>query len=113
MPITTFFTAPNAGLYLTGYTIQVTATDGTGTLTATMSTPHAGTVQENTPDGTDPAVAIASDAVLDANPALTFDGYSAAIPIWMNQGDTIRVGVVAAGLVATTYNVFVFAQRVF
>ena len=113
LPITTFFTAPNAGLYMVAMAIQVTATDGTGTLTATMTTPNAGTVQENTPDGTDPAVAIASDAVLSATPADVFDGYSAAIPVWMAQGQTIRAAVVAAGLVATSYNVFVTAQRVF
>ena len=39
------------------------------------------------------------------------DGYMAAIPLWMNAGDTIRVGCAASGLTGTTYNVWASMTR--
>lgn len=109
LPPTVFFTAPTRGLYLVSVALHVVATNNAGTLVATVVTPNAGNVLENTPVLLTPAAAVVKDLL----PSVPVDGYMAAIPLWFNQGQTVSVGAVAAGLTGTTYNVFVTAQRVF
>lgn len=94
---TIFFTAPNPGVYLISAAVRIVTTNAAGTLTATVVTPHAGTIA----------------ATANAAPATPTDGYLTATPVWMNAGDTITAGVVAAGLTGTTYNVLMSAQRIF
>ncbi len=104
---TTFFTAPNAGLYLIAAALHIVTTNGAGTLVATVTLPDGSTVTEAIAVDTDPVVAIMKD--LDA--AAGTDGYMSPVPMYMDAGDVVRVGAVAAGLTGTTYNVFVTAQR--
>jgi len=98
---TTFFTAPNPGLYLIAAAMQIVTTNNAGTLATTIHTPHAGTV------------VAANKLVVDLDPSGPTDGYMAAIPVWMNAGDVVQASTIAAGLTGTTYNLFVSATRLF
>ncbi len=101
---TKFFTAPVAGLYLLSAAIHIVTTDGTGTLVATVTLPDGSTVTEG---------GNASSTMQDADLSAGSDGFMAASPAYMSVGGTVQVGVVAAGLTGTEYNVFVSAQRLF
>jgi len=100
---TTFFTAPVPGLYMIAMALRVVSTDGTGTLAATVTLPHQIALDKTTTGG----------FLIDADLSVPSDGLMAAIPVWLSAGGIVQVGVVAAGLTGTTYNVFVTAQRLF
>ena len=112
MPITTFFTAPISGLYLVAMALQVVQTNGAGSVAATLTTPHAGTIAQGVAPAApgDAQTAIEQDLSTGSGGV---DGYSAAVPLWMNFGDTIRVTTTVSGLTGTTYNVFVSVLRMF
>jgi len=105
---TVFFTAPVAGWYLIAGAVRITATNGAGTLTMTITTPHAGTITMTTPDGLTPAVAIAKNALTSGG---GLDGYFAGIPVYMAATETIRAAVAVSGLTGTTYDVVISAQK--
>lgn len=108
---TAFFTAPVSGLYMVSMALQIVTTNGAGTLAAVLATPHAGNVEQGVAPAApgDAQVAIEQDL----SPAGPTDGFSAAIPVWMNAGDQIKVTTTASGLTGTTYNIFVVALRAF
>jgi hypothetical protein len=110
---TVFFTAPISGLYLVSMALQVTATNNAGSVAATLTTPHAGTVAQSlSPSSSGTAqTAIERDMALGSGTGQ--DGFSAAIPVWMNVGQQISVACTVSGLTGSTYNVFVVAQRAF
>lgn len=100
---TVFFTAPNSGMYLLSAVLQVTNTDGAGTLAMTMTTPETGPI----------TVSSTAKVVQNPNLATPVDGFIAPVPVWLNQGQTASMAVAAGSLGLTTYNVFLSAQRVF
>jgi hypothetical protein len=109
----TVFIAPVSGLYLVGFCLNITQTNKAGTIAATLTTPHAGTItQAVSPDpaAADPITAIELDPALGG--ATPVDGFGAMIPVWMNFGDVIQVAAAVAGLTGTTYNVFTVVGRV-
>jgi hypothetical protein len=108
---TVFFTAPGSGLYLVAMALQIVSTNAAGTLAAVMTTPHAGAIAQGVAPAApgDTQVAIEQD-LATGGPT---DGFSAAIPVWMNTGDQIKVATTASGLTGTTYNIFVTALRAF
>jgi hypothetical protein len=91
---TVFFTAPTAGVYQCGAMIHITQTDGAGTLTVSM-TPPLQIAQTNTNAGAISDVSVGSRGA------------------FFHQGAQLTCSVSAAGLGATTYNVYAFALRVF
>lgn len=107
---TTFFTAPTPGLYLIAVALHVVVTNGAGTLVATVTMPDGSTVVETTIADTTKQYAILKDLAPGGGGT---DGFMAAVAMWMDAGDVVRVGAVAAGLTGTTYNVFVNTQRLF
>lgn len=106
---TTFFTAPNPGVYEISAAIHIVTTNGAGTLVGTVTLPDGSTVVETTIADTTKQFAIMKD--IDASAGT--DGFMAAVPMWMDAGDVVRFGAVAAGLTGTVYNVFVMARRLF
>lgn len=107
LSLTTLFVAQVPGLYLLSVFVQIVATDNAGTL-AMQIQPFDGSTIEEAPNGQDPLLAI----VTDANLTLANNGFCAAFPSKSETpNSSITVGVTAAGLTGTTYNVFLSAQR--
>jgi hypothetical protein len=93
-----FFTAPTTGYYLLSWALHVLSTDNAGTLTVTVTPPHAVPIP-----GVGP--------VLSTTPPT--DGKGPAAPYYMAAGETVSVAVAAGSLGTTIYNMFVFAIRLF
>lgn len=96
IPNTVFFTAPTTGIYHIGSYLRIIATDGAGTLQRTQTYPHSSP--------------LASGAVA---PAINADQVSSPRTSWMIAGDTYQISVAAAGLGATTYNLYATVLRLF
>jgi len=107
----TMYTCQIAGLYLVAMACQIVSTNKAGSIALTLGTPHAGTVNQ----GVAPAAPGDAQTAIEQDPALggstTVDGYSAALPIWMNAGDTVTIAAAVSGLTGTVFNLFVSIQR--
>jgi len=91
---TVFFQAPVAGYYALGWKLHIESTDGTGSLAAAVSVPGA----PNIP-GVQPIL---------GTPA---DGQGPFAPYWLNVGAQVSVAVTPSGLGTTSYDFWVFAQK--
>jgi hypothetical protein len=91
---TTFFTAPVAGYYAIGATLHVDVTDGSGSLALTVTIPGAPSLP-----GVQP------------NLGTPVDGHWPFEPVYLAQGANITAACTASGLGATTFDVWVFAQK--
>lgn len=112
MALTTFFTAPVAGLYMLSMAIRIISTNGAGSLAASFTpSPRSGALVVSVAVTTDPIIPAA--IVQDIAPAGPTDGFCAGVPVWLNAGEVARAQTTASGLTGTTYSVFVVAQRLF
>lgn len=91
---TVFFTAPVAGYYAIGATLHIEVTDGTGSLALTVTIPGAPSLPGVQPNLGTPA-----------------DGHWPFEPVYLAQGATITAAVVPTSLGSTTYDVWLFAQK--
>jgi hypothetical protein len=105
----TFYTAPVSGLYLLAMCCNIVTTNKAGSIALTLGTPHAGNIAIATQAGSGSITAIEQDPALGGSTAV--DGYSAAVPCWMNAGDTATIAAAVSGLTGTTFNLFLMVQR--
>lgn len=105
----TFYTAPVSGLYMLAMCCNIVTTNKAGSIALTLGTPHAGTVAIATQAGSGSITAIEQDPALGGSTAV--DGYSAAVPCWMNAGDVATIAAAVSGLTGTTYNLFLSVTR--
>jgi len=89
------FTAPVSGWYLLSWGVHIESTDAAGSITLTVTPPH--------------SVAIPG---VQAAPATPSDGKGPAAPYFMNAGENVTAAAAVAGLTGTTYDVWIFAQRI-
>jgi hypothetical protein len=93
LPRTTFFTAPVSGIYSINYYYHAVSSDALGTYTLTL-------------------YRLYSPALLSSDrPAANEIGNT--IPLWLNRGDRLDMSVDISGMVATQYQLYVCARRVF
>lgn len=90
-----YFTAPVAGLYLTGFAVQIVSTDGTGTISANQTGPQTSTTNWNS---------------ITAIP-VTQDGSSPNRILWLNAGQSFAVTVTVAGVTGTVFNLLLNVIR--
>lgn len=93
---TPFFTAPTNGMYQIAFLLRIVSSDGIGTIAASIIYPHS-----------------AASAINAAPPALNGDQSVPPKTCWLNAGDVVNVAVTTALTVATTFNVYVAAFRLF
>jgi hypothetical protein len=93
---TTFFTAPISGWYALGWGVHIDVTDGAGTITLTVTPPS--------------SVAIPG---VQAAPATPSDGKGPLAPYYMAAGSVVTAAAAVSGLTGTTFDVYVFAERLF
>lgn len=93
-PQTVFFTAPVSGIYSVTMYTRIISTDGAGTLNATLTLPT-------------------NTAVRSGAPVVGLDQFQASRVVWFNAGETARIQQAPTGLVATVYNVYLNAIRIF
>jgi hypothetical protein len=100
------------GLYLVSMGCHIVSTNKAGSIALTLGTPHAGAITQGVAPAApgDAQVAIEQDPALGGSSAI--DGFSAAIPVWMNVGDVISIAAAVSGLTGTVFNLFVVVTRV-
>lgn len=106
-PAQTMFTAPVSGLYQAAFALHVNSTNNAGTIAVTLATPHAGNIAIATQSGSGTITAIEKDP----NLSTPTDGFSAAVPIWMNAGDTLTLATAVSGLTGTNYSLYAAVTR--
>ncbi len=93
---TTFLTLANQGVYLIGWMVQIVSTNAAGSLTFTVSVPGAPNI---------PGV--------QAAPATPANGQGPAAAYYCAAGAQITGAVTVSGLTGTTFNLYVYAIRLF